>query len=167
MSGFPFLAAVSFFMNLIAVLFVICCIILILIILVQKGKGGGLSSAFGGGMASGILGSKTGDFLTWVTIIFVGVMLILAAVLAKYYKPGPSAPTGATTAPQSQQQPVTPSTTKPAPATNTTGQTSNNNNSLALPSGTSSAGASVPTVENNVGEGESTSQSSDTNQPAN
>jgi preprotein translocase subunit SecG len=60
---------------------------LILIILVQKGKGGGLSGAFGGGMASGILGSKTGDFLTWVTIVLVGVFLTLAVVMAKKYRP--------------------------------------------------------------------------------
>jgi len=58
-----------------------------MIILIQKGRGGGLSSAFGGGMASGILGSKTGDFLTWVTIILVGIFLSLAVVMAKYYKP--------------------------------------------------------------------------------
>ena len=74
-------------MKVFAVLFVICAVSLILIILVQKGKGGGLSGAFGGGMASGILGSKTGDFLTWVTIVLVGVFLTLAVVMAKYYKP--------------------------------------------------------------------------------
>lgn len=76
-------------MKVIAALFVICCLSLILIILVQKGKGGGLSGAFGGGMATGILGSKTGDFLTWVTITLVGIFLTLAVVMAKYYKEGP------------------------------------------------------------------------------
>ncbi|MCP4453219.1 MAG: preprotein translocase subunit SecG [Planctomycetes bacterium] len=63
------------------------CIALILIILVQKGKGGGLSSAFGGGMSGGVLGSKTGDFLTWVTISLVAFFLLLAVVMAKFYKP--------------------------------------------------------------------------------
>jgi preprotein translocase subunit SecG len=57
------------------------------VVLVQKGRGGGLSGAFGGAMASGILGSKTGDFLTWVTIILVSVFLTLAVVMAKFYKP--------------------------------------------------------------------------------
>ncbi len=38
-------------------------------------------------MASGILGSKTGDFLTWVTIVLVGVFLTLAVVMAKFYRP--------------------------------------------------------------------------------
>jgi preprotein translocase subunit SecG len=80
--------AVSFFANFVAVVFIICAVVLILIVLIQKGKGGGLSAAFGGGMASGILGSKTGDFLTWVTIAMVGVFLALAVVMAKFYKPG-------------------------------------------------------------------------------
>jgi preprotein translocase subunit SecG len=57
-----------------------------LIVLIQKGKGGGLSGAFGGAMASGILGSKTGDFLTWVTIVLAGVFLFLAVIMAKFYR---------------------------------------------------------------------------------
>jgi preprotein translocase subunit SecG len=87
MTVFPMLA-VSFFMNFVAVVFLICAVVLILIVLIQKGKGGGLGAAFGGGLASGILGSKTGDFLTWVTIAMVGVFLTLAVVMAKFYKPG-------------------------------------------------------------------------------
>ncbi len=87
MTVFPLLA-VGFIMKVAAVLFIICCLALILIILIQKGRGGGLSAAFGGGMAGGILGSKTGDFLTWVTIVLVGVFLTLAVVMAKFYKPG-------------------------------------------------------------------------------
>ena len=86
MTVFPLLA-VSFIMKIVAALFLLSAVALILIILVQKGKGGGLSGAFGGGMASGILGSKTGDFLTWVTIVLVGVFLTLAVVMAKFYRP--------------------------------------------------------------------------------
>jgi preprotein translocase subunit SecG len=105
MTVFPLLA-VGFIMKVVAVLFIVCCVSLILIILIQKGRGGGLSGAFGGAMASGILGSKTGDFLTWVTIVLVGVFLTLAVVMAKFYKPdvrerGVDAPAG-------QQQPVSP-----------------------------------------------------------
>ena len=98
---FPLLA-VSFIMKVVAVLFFLCSVLLILIILVQKGRGGGLSSAFGGGMASGILGSKTGDFLTWVTIVLVGIFLSLAVVMAKYYKPTVSEFGQDQTAPQQQ-----------------------------------------------------------------
>ncbi len=89
MTVFPLLA-MGFVLKVVAVLFVICCVALILIILVQKGKGGGLSAAFGGGMAGGILGSKTGDFLTWVTIVLVGIFLTLAVVMGKFYKPSVS-----------------------------------------------------------------------------
>jgi len=86
MTVFPLLA-VGFIMKAVAVLFIVCCVSLILIVLIQKGRGGGLSGAFGGAMASGILGSKTGDFLTWVTIVLVGVFLGLALVMAKFYRP--------------------------------------------------------------------------------
>jgi len=103
MTVFPILA-VTFIMNVVAVLFVICCVSLVLIILIQKGRGGGLSGAFGGAMASGILGSKTGDFLTWVTIVLVGVFLILAVVMAKFYKPAPVGDYDVS--PQTQQQPL-------------------------------------------------------------
>jgi preprotein translocase subunit SecG len=82
----PFLA-VGLIMKVIAVIFVICSMVLVLIILIQKGKGGGLSAALGGAMTSGLLGSKTGDFLTWVTIVLVGIFLSLAVLMAKFYKP--------------------------------------------------------------------------------
>jgi preprotein translocase subunit SecG len=79
--------AVTFVMKVIGVLFVICAVALVLVVLIQKGRGGGLSGAFGGAMASGILGSKTGDFLTWVTIVLVSVFLLLAVLMAKFYRP--------------------------------------------------------------------------------
>ncbi len=90
--------AVGIIMKFVAFLFALNCIALILIILVQKGKGGGLSSAFGGGMSGGVLGSKTGDFLTWVTISLVAVFLLLAVVMAKFYKPGGPSDLGSNTA---------------------------------------------------------------------
>jgi preprotein translocase subunit SecG len=86
---FPFLAIslIDIAMQVLAVLFGLCCIVLVLVILIQKGKGGGLSSAFGGGMGGGLLGSKTGDFLTWVTIVVVGVFLSIGVLMAKFYRP--------------------------------------------------------------------------------
>ena len=80
--------AVGILMNLVAILFILISVVLILLVLIQKGRGGGLSAAFGGGMASGLLGSKTGDFLTWATITVVSVFLVLAVLLARFYKPG-------------------------------------------------------------------------------
>jgi len=58
-----------------------------LLILIQKGKGGGLSGTLGGIGMSGVLGSKTGDFLTWVTVTMVGIFLLLAVILDKYHRP--------------------------------------------------------------------------------
>jgi preprotein translocase subunit SecG len=98
----------------VAVLFVLVSILLVLVILIQKGRGGGLSGAFGGGMASGLLGSKTGDFLTWVTIVVVAIFLTFAVLLAKFYRPrvgeyGVQAP-----APTSQPAAAPPETGAPA-----------------------------------------------------
>jgi len=103
MMVFPVLA-VSFVMKVVAALFIISAVTMILVILIQKGKGGGLSSAFGGGMASGLLGSKTGDFLTWVTISLVGAFLVLAVLMAKFYKPTVSDFGDKTTTQQQQSQ---------------------------------------------------------------
>lgn len=125
MGAFPLLA-VSFIMKLVAVVWFICALGLILVVLIQKGRGGGLSGAFGGGLASGILGSKTGDFLTWVTIGLACMFLLLSVLLAKFYKPAIS--DFGTAAPQQgavqQQQaeppgPIVPMTTEQSgPKTN-------------------------------------------------
>lgn len=106
------LMKVALIWNIVAGFWLLCALVLILVILIQKGKGGGLSGAFGGGMASGILGSKTGDFLTWVTIVLVGVFLLLAVVLAKKYRPA-SRELGQPAAVQ-QRQPLQPQPTAPA-----------------------------------------------------
>ena len=62
-------------------LFIIICLFLILLILIQKGRGGGLASAFGGAGGNTAFGSKTGDVLTWATSIVFGVFIVLAVVL--------------------------------------------------------------------------------------
>ncbi|AQQ09905.1 Preprotein translocase band 1 subunit [Sedimentisphaera cyanobacteriorum] len=82
----PF-AKVPVIMSIIAVIWALSGLLLILIILIQKGKGGGLGSAFGGAGSTSLLGTKTGDFLTWVTIGLVSVFLIFSVVMAKYYRP--------------------------------------------------------------------------------
>jgi preprotein translocase subunit SecG len=117
------LLAVGVIMTIVAVVFVVCAVALILVILIQKGRGGGLSAAFGGGAAGGLLGSKTGDFLTWVTIVLVGVFLTLAVVMAKFFKPsvpdfGEPPPA---TAPVRQEQPLPPDAQPPIDDTGTVG----------------------------------------------
>jgi preprotein translocase subunit SecG len=99
------LLKVPFIMHIISVVWILCAVILILVVLIQKGRGTGLSGALGGGMASGILGTKTGDFLTWLTVVMVSVLLLLTVVMAKFYRPTASR---VSEPPAAQTQPVTP-----------------------------------------------------------
>ena len=94
MNYLPLAAGVPFIMKLVGIIWVLSAFCLIFIILIQKGKGGGLSGAFGGLGAGGLLGTKTGDFLTWVTIGLVVAFLGLGVIMVKFYKPsGPEIPT--------------------------------------------------------------------------
>jgi preprotein translocase subunit SecG len=72
-------------------------------------------------MAGGVLGSKTGDFLTWVTIVLVGVFLLLAIVMGKFYRP--SVASDYDVSPQTQQQPLE-SPEQPEPSDDAGGTTS-------------------------------------------
>lgn len=73
--------AVSVVWGFFAAAWIVAAVILILLILLQKGRGAGLGGAFGGGAAGGVLGTKTGDFFTWVTIILVVAFLVIAIAL--------------------------------------------------------------------------------------
>jgi preprotein translocase subunit SecG len=117
----PVLAA-SFIMNVLAAIFVIGSVVLILVVLIQKGKGGGLSGAFAGGMASGILGSKTGDVLTWITISVASLFIVAALVLDRWWRPSMTGPASRTRAPITSNdtgrgtgQPAMPAQEQPAP----------------------------------------------------
>lgn len=60
------------------------CLVLIGVILLQKGKGAGLSGAFGGGGGGqSAFGAKTGDVLTWVTV-GLGIFLLLLVVILNW-----------------------------------------------------------------------------------
>ena len=76
----------GFWGGLFGFLFIFVCLMLIGVVLLQKGKGGGLSSAFGGGAGSAF-GTKTGDVMTWVTIVIVGLFLLLSIGTAVAYRP--------------------------------------------------------------------------------
>jgi preprotein translocase subunit SecG len=90
-------------------------VVLVLVVLIQKGKGGGLSGAFAGGMASGILGSKTGDVLTWLTISVASLFIVVALVLDKWWRPSVG-PTSRTPAPITSND-TGRGTEQPAPTT--------------------------------------------------
>jgi preprotein translocase subunit SecG len=62
-------------------LFLFVCVIMTLLVLIQKGRGGGISSAFGGGGGNTAFGSKTGDILTWATSIVFALFILLAIAL--------------------------------------------------------------------------------------
>ncbi len=103
---FP-LAAVPLIMRLVGILWLLIGLALILMILIQKGKGGGLGAAFGGGAGS-LLGTKTTDFFTKVTIGLVLLFLLLAVIMVKWWKPVSS---------EDLSQPTMPGVAQPAPVT--------------------------------------------------
>src|SRR3954465_11875252 len=97
------------FLGLFITLFVIVSILLILLILIQKGRGGGLASAFGGGGGNTAFGSKTGDVLTWATSIIFGVFLLLAVILNLMTRPSTRPAAAGNIPPVAvQQQPAVP-----------------------------------------------------------
>ena len=73
--------------TILAILFVLICVLLIGIILLQKGRGGGLSGAFGGAGGHSAFGSRTGDMFTWITVVLVGLFLVVATVTVRYCRP--------------------------------------------------------------------------------
>ena len=54
---------------------------LILLVLIQRGKGGGLSGAFGGVGGSSAFGTRAGDLFTKITIGVATVWIILVMVM--------------------------------------------------------------------------------------
>lgn len=75
--------ALSFGQLLVTFLFLVTCFLLIIVVLLQKGRGGGLSGAFGGVGGHSAFGTKTGDVFTWVTVALT-FLFILFAVLGNY-----------------------------------------------------------------------------------
>ena len=66
------------------VFYLLICLLLIGVVLLQKGRGGGLGSAFGGGGGTAsAFGAKTGDVFTWVTVV-LAVACLLTAVISNY-----------------------------------------------------------------------------------
>src|SRR5262245_32053211 len=103
-----------------AILFGFVAIILMLVILLQRGRGVGLAGAFGGAGGQSAFGAKTGDMLTWATIVIAGVLLLLAVLLNYAFQP---LRMGAITPPAVQApaaQPEHPPAPTPSPATKPT-----------------------------------------------
>ncbi|RNI30519.1 preprotein translocase subunit SecG [Rufibacter latericius] len=108
------------------------CVLLVLVVLSQNSKGGGLSSQFGGGGTSQLMGVKrTGDLLeklTWGFAIGIIVLTLASHTIVNNgsgadnrtineQRAGQAAPAPAPAAPAIPQQNATPGATTPAPAT--------------------------------------------------
>ncbi len=94
----------SFLFWLCLILFIFVCLFMILLVLIQKGRGGGLASAFGGAGGNTAFGSKTGDVLTWATSLVFGIFLVLSVTLNLLAKNQTDATTPLPGAPAGQQQ---------------------------------------------------------------
>ena len=75
--------------GILAFFFAIIAILLMMVILLQRGKGVGLAGAFGGTGGSAAFGAKTGDFLTWVTVVGATVLLVFTILLNFVFVPAP------------------------------------------------------------------------------
>jgi preprotein translocase subunit SecG len=130
----------TFLLYLSYILFMVVSVLLVLIVLIQKGRGGGLAGAFGGGGGTNTaFGAKTGDVLTWVTSILFGVFLLLGIamnLIANRYNESYGKPTAATVVPP--MAPASPSgPSMPAPAGTTNGDRSS-------PGGNNAPAGSIP-----------------------
>jgi preprotein translocase subunit SecG len=67
------LIGLSFLAHALNIVVLCLSLFLMLIVLIQKGKGGGLSGAFGGSGGSSPFGSKSGTMFTRLTIIVAGI----------------------------------------------------------------------------------------------
>jgi preprotein translocase subunit SecG len=106
--------------NLLILGFLGICLLMVLTVLIQKPQGGGLASAFGGGgSGSGqtAFGTKTGDALTFFTIIVFALYVIFAVVLNYASNPKADAPAvpAAGAAPAVPAPSTTPAPTPAAP----------------------------------------------------
>ncbi|MBN2559442.1 MAG: preprotein translocase subunit SecG [Phycisphaerae bacterium] len=88
------LADLSFLATLGAIVMIAASTLLIGLVLLQKNRGSGLSGAFGGVGGHSAFGTKTGDFLTWVTVGLTAVFLLLAVLLNYAFTPARIAGTG-------------------------------------------------------------------------
>jgi preprotein translocase subunit SecG len=79
--------AAQWYHTILAFFFCVLALLLIIVILLQRGKGVGLAGAFGGAGGGTAFGAKTGDVLTWVTIVGAVVLLGFAVALNYVFVP--------------------------------------------------------------------------------
>lgn len=93
------LLAVAWYSHLLNLVIILLGLFLILIVLIQRGKGGGLSGAFGGAGGSSAFGSRTADAFVKITLYLaaVWVLVIMIHVKVVQYDTRQQANTSATT----------------------------------------------------------------------
>jgi preprotein translocase subunit SecG len=122
------------------VLFVLVCICLIGVILLQKGRGGGLSGAFGGAGGHTAFGTRTGDMFTWVTVVLMGLFILFASLAVLRYRP-------AGMVANQQAAPAMPAVPQPEPTTASapaTGSMPADEAAVAVPPAPMAAPATLP-----------------------
>lgn len=77
----------AWYHTILAFFFAVLAILLVIVVLLQRGKGVGLAGAFGGTGGGTAFGAKTGDVLTWVTIVGAVLVLTFAIVLNFVFRP--------------------------------------------------------------------------------
>lgn len=107
----------------------VMAVFLILLVLVQRGRGGGLSGAFGGVGGSSAFGAKAGDVFTKITIVSASIWIV-ACVGAAYWaghRPDPlgnaAAPLGGGPAASEMVDPAATSEEKPSSGAGTSDAT--------------------------------------------
>lgn len=74
------LAQMTWGQSFLALILIFVCLLLIVVILLQRGRGGGLTGAFGGAGGTSAFGAKTGDVFTWITVVVASVFVLIAVV---------------------------------------------------------------------------------------
>ena len=88
----PLVLVGSLLLTLFGLVLFLTAVFLILLILIQRGRGGGLSGAFGGMGGQSAFGSKAGDTFTFITIIVATFWITLCitgvGVMGRYSQVG-------------------------------------------------------------------------------
>jgi len=74
--------------NILWVLLAITSLLMIGLVLIHRGRGGGITDMFGGGLASGIQSSAVGERnltrITWGVAVAWGLIVVLLGLISRY-----------------------------------------------------------------------------------
>jgi len=74
--------------NILWVLLAVTSVLIIALVLIHRGRGGGITDMFGGGLASGIQSSAVGERnltrITWGVTIFWGLIIVLLGLISRF-----------------------------------------------------------------------------------